>query len=62
MRAQITRRRRDQMLPADLRYTDWKLEDVAKALNTVPLPQEVYEILSDLHSAVMGLMREVRGR
>jgi hypothetical protein len=43
-------------------YTDWELEAVAHALNTVPLPQEIYEIISDLHSAVMGLMREVRNR
>ena len=49
-------------IPADPQYTDWKLEHVAKALNTVPFPQEIYEIISDLHSAVMGLMREVRGR
>ena len=49
-------------IPADPRYTDWKLEAVAKQLNTVPLPQEIYEIISDLHSAVMGLMREVRKR
>jgi hypothetical protein len=49
-------------IPADPQYTDWKLEAVAKALNTVPMPQEVYEIICDLHSAVMGLMREVRGR
>ena len=49
-------------IPADPRYTDWELEAVAHALNPVPLPQEIYEIISDLHSAVMGLMREVRKR
>ena len=47
-------------IPADPKYTDWELEAVAHALNTVPLPQEIYEVISDLHSAVMGLMREVR--
>jgi hypothetical protein len=49
-------------IPADPTYTDWELEAVAHALNTVPLPQEIYEIICDLHSAVMGLMREVRKR
>ena len=49
-------------IPADPTYTERQLEAVAKQLNTVPLPQEIYEIISDLHSAVMGLMREVRKR
>lgn len=51
-------------IPSDPTYTDRKLEAVAKQLNTVPLdtPQAIYEIISDLHSAVMGLMREVRKR
>ena len=51
-------------IPADPTYTDRELEAVAKQLNTVPLdtPQAIWEIISDLHSAVMGLMREVRKR
>lgn len=51
-------------IPSDPRYTDWKLEAVAHALNTVPLdtPQAIWEVISDLHLAVMGLMREVRNR
>ena len=49
-------------IPADPTYTERQLEAVAKQLNTVPLPQEIYEIISDLHSAVMGLMREGRKR
>jgi hypothetical protein len=51
-------------IPSDPRYTDWELENVAKKLNTVPLdtPQAIWEIISDLHLAVMGLMREVRKR
>ena len=51
-------------IPADPRYTDWELENVAKQLNTVPLdtPQAIWEVISDLHLAVMGLMREVRNR
>ena len=56
---------------ADPQYTDWKLEHVAKALNKMARdtdeygkdePTAMYEIISDLHSAVMGLMREVRSR
>ena len=51
-------------IPADPKYTDWELENVAKKLNTVPLdtPQAIWEIISDLYLAVMGLMREVRKR
>ena len=51
-------------IPSDPRYTDWKLEAVAHELNTVPLdtPQAIWEVICDLHSAVMGLMREVRNR
>ena len=51
-------------IPSDPRYTDWELENVAKKLNTVRLdtPQAIWEVISDLHLAVMGLMREVRNR
>jgi hypothetical protein len=51
-----------RFIPADPKYTDWELENVAKKLNTVPLdtPQAIWEVISDLHLAVMGLMREVR--
>ena len=49
-------------IPADPQYTDWKLEAVAKALNNLPLDKSMELIISDLHGAVMGLRREVRGR